>query len=113
MAIEEQTANHDRHEEQELARAFRELSDIWRRETRLSSRVEKQIGHPAYLRIIGLGPQALPLILRELEERPDHWFPALEAISRENPAASSESFAQTREAWLTWGRERGYIGGAI
>jgi hypothetical protein len=83
--------------ERPVQEVFRELAEKWRRETRLSSRIERQTAHPAYLQIIGLGPEAVRLILRELE----------------NPASLSENLAQTREVWLKWGRERGLIGGAI
>ncbi|PWU20449.1 MAG: hypothetical protein C5B50_03840 [Verrucomicrobia bacterium] len=65
--------------------------------------------HPAYQRIIGFGPVAIPLILRELEREPAHWFWALNAISGEDPAPEGSTFDEAAAAWLKWGRERGYI----
>lgn len=41
--------------------------------------------HPAYQRIIGLGPEVAPLLLRELERQPDHWFWALKALTGADP----------------------------
>lgn len=42
--------------------------------------------HPAYQQIIGMGEKALPLILRDLRDRPTgHWFWALNAITGEEP----------------------------
>ena len=40
------------------------------------------VAHPSYLRILGVGQGVLPLLSRELEERPDHWLVALNAIYR-------------------------------
>ncbi len=40
---------------------------------------------PAYQEIIGLGPAVVPLVLRELEQRPAHWFSALRALTGADP----------------------------
>lgn len=93
----------------ELEQAFRALADRWRADTVFLSSVDKMAMHPAYQRIIGMGPQALPLILEELRARPDHWFWALHAISGEDPVRSGDNFDQAVTAWLGWGRKRGYI----
>jgi hypothetical protein len=82
------------------------LFSQWRNETGHLSLAIKQVMHPAYQRIIGLGPVAIPLILRELQREPDHWFWALEAITGEKPAYLGSSVAQAAQAWLQWGKER-------
>jgi len=66
--------------------------------------------HPAYQQIIGLGPPALPLILAELDRELDHWFWALKAISGEDPVPieSRGNMREMANAWLKWGREKGY-----
>ncbi len=66
---------------------------------------------PSYQRIIGLGPNAIPLILRELHDEPDHWFWALAALTGENPTGqeAAGNVDGMREAWLQWGRQRGYL----
>ncbi len=89
-----------------LEQAFDALADQWRNDTVLLSSVDKMAMHPAYQRIIGLGPQALPLILRELQARPDHWFWALHAISGDDPVRPGATFDEAVDAWLKWGRER-------
>ena len=43
-----------------LAAAFRELSERWRAETLYLSSTTEIATHPAYQRIIGLGPQVIP-----------------------------------------------------
>jgi hypothetical protein len=62
-----------------------------------------------YQRIIGLGPAVVPLILRELAAGPGHWFWALTALTGEDPAAETRTFAETTRAWLAWGEERGLL----
>ncbi len=56
-----------------------------------------------------MGQPVLPLILQELERRPDHWFWALHAITGEDPARSTDDVDAATDAWLNWGRARGYV----
>ena len=95
----------------ELETEFHALADQWRRETGMLSSSSKMAAHPAYQKIIGMGVAAIPLLLRELAARPDHWFAALRAISGENPVPR-EYAGQVPEmcaCWLDWGRRKGYI----
>ena len=96
-------------EQRDLEQRFNALADQWRNDTLFLSSVDKMAIHPAYQRIIGMGPQALPLILRELQASPDHWFWALHAISGEDPVRPGAAFEEAADAWLAWGKERGYI----
>jgi hypothetical protein len=57
--------------------------------------------HPAYQQIIGLGPAGVPLLLRELEREPDHWFWALRAITGEDPVPE-EARGRLREMAAAW-----------
>ena len=93
----------------EDAERFSELAQRWRRETAAYSVVQKKVLHPAYQRIIGFGPAAIPLILRELQREPGHWFWALHALTGEDPAPTDATFHEAVEAWLKWGREHGYV----
>jgi len=92
-----------------LAVEFDALSNKWKRDTRHLSLISKQISHSAYLRIIGMGEAAIPLILKELRDRPAHWFAALRATANTDPAGKDDSPSQAREAWLRWGISEGYI----
>ena len=95
-----------------LRTQFSALAARWVSETSTpSSNFTDLIANWAYQRIIGMGPQVVPLILAELARYPDHWGPALEAITGENPAppeaaGDPEAIAG---AWLAWGRARGLI----
>jgi hypothetical protein len=42
---------------------------------------------PAHQQIIGMGNEAIPLILDELQREEDHWFWALNAITGDVPVA--------------------------
>jgi hypothetical protein len=90
-------------------RKFRRLADQWLRETEHASSVKKACMHPSYQRIIGMGPAVVPYLLRELEQNPDHWFWALNAITEEDPARAEDSLDGAKDAWLQWGREKGYL----
>lgn len=97
------------YESQELEQLFRQLVEEWDMETQFLSDLKEVVLHSAYQRIIGLGTQVIPLILREMQQRPSEWFWALRAISRENPAESCCGVQQITAAWLKWGEQKGYI----
>jgi len=67
--------------------------------------------HPAYQQIIGMGRSAIPLLLDELQQEPDHWFWALSAITGEDPVPlhMRGNVAGMTESWLKWGREHGWL----
>jgi hypothetical protein len=93
-----------------VERKFLRLRDEWKAKRGHDSSTVNLVMHSAYQRIIGLGPDAVPLLLRELATNPDRWFWALRAITEEDPVPEADrgnSEAMTR-AWLAWGRERGY-----
>jgi hypothetical protein len=95
-----------------LARTFQDLLEAWRRETWYLSHIQQRVLHPAYQRMIGLGWGAVPLILRELERRPDHLLWALQAITGDDPACHAHDLKAGVAAWLQWGRERGLLSNA-
>lgn len=88
---------------------FAELAARWSAETQHLSSMHEIVIHPAYAQIIGMGGAAISLILRELRDRPDAWFYALTAITRDDPAEGMSSFDAAVEAWLKWGEDRRYI----
>jgi hypothetical protein len=94
----------------DLEATFLQLSQQWRHETGMLSVVSKMVIHPAYQRIIGMGQPVIPLIFRELEREPDHWFWALQSITGENPVSVDRqgNITQMAAAWLEWGTAHGY-----
>jgi hypothetical protein len=87
---------------------FNDLANKWKTETWFMSSMSRRISNLAYLQIIGLGKPALPLIFQELRREPDHWFYALEAITREDPAPANASLGEITEAWLRWSAQHGF-----
>ncbi len=87
---------------------FEELAATWKEETMFESSATALIAHPAYLRIVGLGRQVVPLLLKSLDAKPDHWFAALTALTGADPVAASDrgDVARMAEAWVRWGKER-------
>jgi hypothetical protein len=90
---------------------FRRLADQWADETTFVSSSTEMVLNGAYQRIIGMGPAALPLILRRLESTGGHWFWALKYISGEDPVPADNlgDYEQMRGAWLNWGREHQFL----
>ncbi|MFH1231987.1 MAG: hypothetical protein V1709_10880 [Planctomycetota bacterium] len=88
-------------------REFYTLTSKWQSEAQHLSLVTEIAMHPAYQQIIGMGESALPLILRELETKPNHWFWALKAITGEDPVPPSQrgNIHQMIQSWLNWARE--------
>lgn len=94
-----------------LKHAFEKLALSWSADTAHLSSPIKLMKHPAYQRIIGLGPPALPLILRDLAENGGFLFPALNAITGENPVPDDAAgdIEKMTSAWIAWSRENGLI----
>lgn len=95
----------------ELRRCFEKHADEWKTRTAHLSTLSQRIMHPSYQRIIGLGRDALPLIIERLSTHPDHWFWALRSISGEDPVRREDEgrFGAMRDAWIRWGRNRGLV----
>jgi hypothetical protein len=95
----------------DLERRFRELADEWQADVAHLSSTTARVQHPAYREIIALGPPVVPLLLRELERRPNHWFAALRSLTGADPVAPADRghLGLMAESWIKWGRERGYL----
>jgi hypothetical protein len=95
--------------DQSTAARFAELASTWRADTEYLSSPAAMADHPAYREIIAMGEPAIPLILAELEARPDFWFEALRALTGENPVPieSRGNVNAMASAWLEWGHSHG------
>lgn len=95
--------------EQEFTERFVTLAREWLRDTAVLSSIRAKLTHPAYQKILELGERAIPLVLNELRVRPSHWFAALKTLTGENPVPPGATFDEAAEAWLRWGKSRGYM----
>jgi hypothetical protein len=89
---------------------FRKLEATWTAETGYLSSYTDIVEHPAFREIIRLGEPVVPLMLRDLEERPRLWVWALPEITGADPVPPQEggNITKMTEAWLRWGRANGY-----
>ena len=89
---------------------FRRLVKEWKEAKIHSSCIEDHAMHDAYQRIIGMGRDAVPFILAELEREPGPWFWALYAITEAEPVSQGDRgiVGKMSEAWIEWGRSNGY-----
>ena len=94
-----------------LEQRFRTLVAEWESGVAPLSSMTARVRHRAYLEIIALGPAVVPFLLRELEKRPNHWFAALRTLTGADPVPASERgrIGPMTEAWIRWGRDRGYL----
>ncbi len=88
---------------------FTQLAIQWRKDTQHLSQVSKKVLHPAYFRIMGMGPSVVPLLLEALKNQPAHWFAALTATTNQDPVPPGSNPSAARAAWLAWGRTNGLI----
>ena len=93
-----------------IGERFRRLAAVWHRDTGFLSSMSEASSHPAYQEIIRLGPDVIPLLLRDMEENHTHWFAALHAITGAQPIpkAAAGNIPKMVEAWLRWARDNGY-----
>ena len=95
----------------ELQAEFDALAAKWQADTEFVSSPVTIAEHPAYQEIIGMGPEAIPMILRNLQETQAQWFWALRSIAGESPVKPEhrgDVDAMTAD-WLDWGRRRRYF----
>jgi hypothetical protein len=104
-------ASEEKADDDARQRRFQDLVDLWKRERGPHSSSARLALHPAYQQIIDMGPDAVPLLLRELQREPDHWFRALHAITGADPIpeASRGNIREMAEAWIRWGRHEGLL----
>lgn len=96
---------------EDVSEKFFRLATEWKQATMFVSSVTKMSAHPAYQQIIGMGEEAVPLLLKELARELDHWFWALQAITGVDPVPPSDAGDVERmaAAWVQWGREQGHV----
>jgi len=88
---------------------FKKLAQRWREETGGYSLTYRRYSHPSYHAIFTFGRAAIPLILHELQQRPDLWFQALRVLAETDAASGAKTFDEAVECWLNWGKREKYI----
>jgi len=90
---------------------FHQLAEQWEQETGSLSSQTKKIMNRHYQAIVGMGPQIIPALLRDIQDNRRDWFWALSAITQENPInrADAGNVDKMAAAWVTWGRKKGIL----
>jgi hypothetical protein len=86
---------------------FNVAATRWKEETKYLSSLTAILLHPSYQRIIGLGPDVVPFVLRDLADTGAHWFWALQALTGANPVPP-EHEGRPRlmtQDWVNWGKQ--------
>jgi hypothetical protein len=93
-----------------VAQTFRRLADEWQRAVAHHSSSTIRINHPAYKAVIALGPEVVPMLLRDMKDHHSHWFFALGEITGAHPAPPSAAgnVPLLIDYWLRWAKENGY-----
>jgi hypothetical protein len=95
---------------------FQTLLAQWHLERGPTSSIEEMCTRPAYLSIIAMGPEALPLIIGQLRSEgnnPDHWFVALHYIAKGTDPVPDEDkgdMVKMSKAWLDWAEREMDVG---
>jgi hypothetical protein len=94
---------------QDIEAEFLQLAETWDRETAHLSSTPKMVLHDSYQRIMAMGPDVVPLLLRDLRDNRRSWFWALRHLTQANPVCLEDqgNLDKMIADWLAWGkRER-------
>ncbi|EHB56075.1 hypothetical protein MycrhDRAFT_3269 [Mycolicibacterium rhodesiae JS60] len=86
----------------EIESRFARDRDAWLIKSATMSSIVDMAMLPEYQRIIGLGADAVPLIINELRQEVDHWFWALVAIVGEDHGVGASTLSEAAENWIAW-----------
>jgi hypothetical protein len=94
-----------------LAAQFERLAQAWREAAPIHCHNPVRYDHPAYQGIIALGPDVVPLLLRDLAKHHHDWFWALHLVTGADPIPPQErgDWSAMTQTWLDWGRAHGYL----
>lgn len=91
-----------RHGADEVKARFERDRDAWLTKSMTMSSITDMAMLPEYQRIIGLGPDAVPLIIEELRKETNHWFWALVSIVGADHGTGAETLPEAAAKWIAW-----------
>ncbi|SRR6266481_3596303 len=97
--------------EPDIQTCFNNLAEEWSEATWHVSSIEDLTSHPNYRKIVELGWDAVPFLLRDLQQSHRFWFPALGEITKLRPFDPKDAgnIQRMTEAWISWGKKKGLI----
>jgi hypothetical protein len=94
-----------------LEARFLEHADKWERETAFISATPMRVMHESYQSIMSMGPDVIPILLKDLQKRQRHWFWALRHLTNTDPVPEKDRgyIDKMIAAWIDWGKAKGQI----
>jgi hypothetical protein len=94
-----------------LGKRFRVEAQKWEQDTMHLSSTARRVLHPSYQAIMGMGPDVVPILLRDMQQTGRQWFWALRHITGENPVDPSDlgKVDKMISAWIKWGKKEGKL----
>jgi hypothetical protein len=94
-----------------IAEKFKQQADRWERETAFLSATPMRVLHESYQSIMAMGPEVVPILLRDLQKTRRHWFWALRHLTNADPVPEKDrgNVDKMVAAWLDWGSKEGKI----
>jgi hypothetical protein len=91
-------------------KTFKYLLEKWKSETKYMSSLGDMSKRESFQKIVEMGHDAIPFILKELEQEGSHIFYALHLITGENPIPKEDAgkIKQICDTWVLWGKAKGY-----
>ena len=94
-----------------LEQQFKRQADKWESETAFLSSTPMRVLHDRYQSIMAMGPEVVPILLRDLQKTQRHWFWALRHLTNADPVPERDkgNVDKMIAAWIEWGRREGKI----
>lgn len=97
------------HRQVRIGNEFKRLANEWEAETAVYSFVSQKVAHPHYRKIINLGKDVIPYLLRDMRDSPGYWSDALVELTGTDPVPDdADTLDAVAAAWMKWGRTAGY-----
>lgn len=93
---------------------FSGLVAQWRAERGATTSITAMAACDAYKKIIGMGPDAIPLIIAQMRSesgKPDQWFWALQVLAGVDPVADEDrgDYVKMSQSWMDWAEKEGHV----
>jgi hypothetical protein len=95
----------------DVAAWFAVLADQLEAESSMVSNTRRLMRHPAFIDLLALGDDVVPLLLDRLEtsDAQSVWLRVLGSLKSFQPGAGQETIDASVAQWLQWGRREGYV----
>lgn len=102
--------NREYNKKKRIKKEFYYSYNKWFDETAHLSVVNKQISNISFLKMVGLGEDVLPYLLKEFKKVPSiALLIALEAIIGKDIAQTASNHTEAVDLWIKWGEEKDLI----